>query len=86
MMTLKRPDASVVPFGTTVSLVSEENKKAPETGIVGEMGATYLSGLPEKGQLIAQWGKDATQQCHVNYQLTAQALKETLPTISANCI
>lgn len=86
MMTLKRPDASVVPFGTTVSLVSEENKKAPETGIVGEMGATYLSGLPEKGQLIAQWGKDAAQQCHVNYQLTAQALKQTLPTISANCI
>ncbi|MNP79968.1 putative outer membrane usher protein ElfC precursor [compost metagenome] len=50
------------------------------------MGATYLSGLPEEGQLIAQWGKAPDQQCQVHYQLTGQDMKISLPTIAGRCL
>lgn len=86
MMTLKRKDGSAVPFGTTVTLAQENSKAAPEAGIVGEMGSTYLSGLPEKGQLIAQWGKGAGEQCHVDYQLTEQVLKSAMPVLNGSCL
>jgi outer membrane usher protein len=86
MMNLTRPDGDAVPFGTTVSLLTDDSKNAPDAGIVGEMGATYLSGLPEEGQLIAQWGKAPDQQCKVQYQLSEQDLKYNLPTISEKCI
>lgn len=85
MMTLTRSDGKPVPFGTTVTLVSDDKNTSPQAGIVGETGSTYLSGLPEKGQLIAQWGKDAGQQCRVDYQLTPQQLEETLPVITNIC-
>lgn len=92
MMNILRGDDKPVPFGATVSLVGEEpedsksTRDEADTGIVGEMGSTYLSGLPEKGQLIAQWGKEAGQQCRVNYQLTEQQLKSALPTLSGRCV
>lgn len=86
MMTLTQADGKAVPFGTTVTLVSDESENAPEAGMVGELGATYLSGLPEQGQLLAQWGKTPDQQCRVQYQLTEQDLKSSLPTITARCL
>ncbi|MGF6268521.1 outer membrane usher protein [Lelliottia nimipressuralis] len=85
MMNLKRGDGTAVPFGTTVSLVTKDSKEAPEAGIVGEMGSTYLSGLPEKGQLIAQWGKAPDQQCRVNYKLSETQLQDPMPTMSGVC-
>lgn len=86
MMNLTQADGNAVPFGTTVSLLTEDSKNAPDAGIVGEMGATYLSGLPEEGQLIAQWGKAPDQQCQVHYQLTGQDMKISLPTIAGRCL
>lgn len=89
MMNILRDDGKPVPFGAMVSLVEINDKHAKDesdTGIVGEMGSTYLSGLPEKGQLIAQWGKEAGQQCRVNYQLTEQDIKRALPILSGRCV
>ena len=54
MMMMMRPSGKPVPFGTTVSLLD-----ATSAGIVGEDGEAYLSGLPAKGSLKAQWGKGA---------------------------
>lgn len=85
MMTLTQANGKPVPFGTTVTLVDEDDKSAPNAGIVGEMGATYLSGLPEKGQLIAQWGKDAGQQCRVSYQLNEQEMAKPLQALTGIC-
>jgi len=66
MFTVKK-GGSWLPFGTSVTLKNSENS----SGIVGDAGALWLSGLPEKGVLIAQWGRDANQRCVIHYQLDA---------------
>lgn len=60
-----------VPFGATAST------DAPvQEAIVGDDGEVYLSGLNPQGALRVQWGREASQQCLVHYQLpaTRQAL------------
>lgn len=86
MMTLTRPGGKAVPFGATAAL-QEKSSAEDDTnaGMVGDSGVAYLSGLPEKGQLIVQWGNSPDRQCLVNYQLTEQNLHETMPNISGVC-
>ena len=62
-----RHNQEVLPFGTVVSL--SDNKTS---GIVGDGGSLYLSGLPLQGSLSAVWGQDNHQKCAINYQLTPQ--------------
>ncbi|KFK96912.1 MULTISPECIES: fimbria/pilus outer membrane usher protein [unclassified Serratia (in: enterobacteria)] len=77
LMTLLQANNNPVPFG---ALVTIENKVAqePNTGIVGEAGQVYLSGLSEQGKLKVVWGKEANQQCLAAFNMT----KATVP--SAN--
>lgn len=65
LMTIKRANGEIIPFGAMASLVNQPANAA----IVDEGGKAYLAGLPETGQLLVQWGKDANQQCRVDYQL-----------------
>lgn len=58
----------VVPFGATVSLDGSDS-----TGIVGDDGQVYLSGVPQSGRLTAKWGNNGTQQCHASFSLPVQA-------------
>lgn len=69
LMTLQQGDHSV-PFG---ALVSINGSDSDNTGIVGEGGQVYLSGVPQSGGLTAKWGSGHTQQCHANFTLPAQA-------------
>ncbi len=90
MMTLKREDGKPLPFGATVTLLNEtesdtKNSDSISTGIVGEQGETFLSGLPEQGLLIAQWGTDKNRKCKIKYEITAQQQSESLPIIIATC-
>lgn len=62
-----KKDGEWLPFGTTVTLKTRDNS----TGIVGDAGSLWLSGLPESGVLIAQWGRKAHQRCTANYRLIA---------------
>lgn len=62
LMTLNKPDGEVVPFGTLVKVTGKEGS----AGIVGGKGQVYLTGLPDKGELLAKW---ANGQCIVNYTL-----------------
>ena len=65
MFTLKRPDGSILPFGTVVSLDGMPSGKE-NTGIVGDGGRVYLAVVPEKGRLtVSNGGK----QCHVDFSL-----------------
>ena len=67
LMTLKTAKG-VIPFGTVVTLEhAEDNEK--NTGIVGDGGQVYLSGLPEKGTLFARWGNQSDQQCRASFNL-----------------
>ncbi|EPC8187939.1 fimbrial polyadhesin usher MyfC [Yersinia enterocolitica] len=65
LMTIKRANGETIPFGAMASLVNQPANAA----IVDEGGKAYLTGLPETGQLLVQWGRDASQQCRVDYQL-----------------
>lgn len=57
-----------LPFGTTV-VTADGNS----SGLVGDGGQVWLSGLQQQGELKAQWGKGPDQQCLVHYRLPEQA-------------
>lgn len=63
LMTLMHKNQPL-PFGSTVSIVGGEN-----SGLVGDGGQVYLSGMALKGELKAKWGQGAEQQCTVRYVL-----------------
>lgn len=63
LMTLMRPDNSVVPFGALAILKGE----GVGAGVVGDGGQVYLTGLPKQGELTVKWGDN--QQCLVSYKL-----------------
>ncbi|MCZ8944737.1 fimbrial biogenesis outer membrane usher protein [Escherichia albertii] len=65
VFTLKRPDGTVLPFGTVVSLDGMPSGKE-NTGIVGDEGRVYLAGVPDKGRLTVNSGG---KQCHVDFSL-----------------
>ncbi|HDL7748997.1 TPA: fimbrial biogenesis outer membrane usher protein [Yersinia enterocolitica] len=67
LMTITRNNGETIPFGAMASLVNQPANAA----IVDEGGKAYLTGLPETGQLLVQWGRDASQQCRVDYQLAS---------------
>lgn len=83
MMIMMRPSGKPVPFGTTVALVDD---KVTDAGIVGEQGEAYLSGLPAKGSLKAQWGKEADEHCTVHYEVNEKQAEETLMALEGQCI
>ncbi len=68
-----------LPFGAVVS-GGESN-----SALVGEGGQVYLAGLAQKGELKAQWGVGADQQCSVTYSLPEKALKTILTETQALC-
>lgn len=57
----------VVPFGATVSLLTDHNKGS--AGIVGENGEVYLSGLTDEGYLHVIWGSEINKQCSTSFKL-----------------
>ncbi len=66
-MFIVRHAKDVLPFGT---LVSSEDDKA--SGIVGDGGSVYLTGLSAQGTLHAVWGRDSAQRCTIRYALNPQ--------------
>ncbi|QDL35737.1 fimbria/pilus outer membrane usher protein [Serratia liquefaciens] len=77
LMTLTK-DGKPLPFGTTVSA-------GESTGIVGDGGQVFLSGLASKGSLTAQWGRDAGQSCRATWTLGAAETQSPLTRLLAIC-
>lgn len=75
-----------VPFGATAALL-QDDETAPNSGLVGDSGQVYLSGVPEQGMLLVQWGKTADKQCKANFTLPAAKNNETeaLQIFDATC-
>ncbi|MEL5520551.1 fimbrial biogenesis outer membrane usher protein [Serratia bockelmannii] len=67
-----------LPFGATVSAGSS-------SGIVGEKGQVYLSGLPENGILSAKWGNGAEQKCRATWSVNNNAPSTPLVKTIADC-
>jgi outer membrane usher protein len=68
MMTLRQASGGYVPFGATATLMDEKNAE-PITGIVGDEGQLYISGMPDKGKLSVQWGRGSDKQCLAPFDL-----------------
>lgn len=58
-----------LPFGTMVSLDNNDPHSVAYSGIVGDGGQVYLSGMPQNGYLIAKWGHTMTEQCRIKFSL-----------------
>ncbi|MBP2167371.1 outer membrane usher protein [Erwinia toletana] len=69
-----------VPFGATVNAGD-----AASSGLVGDEGQVYLSGLPAKGIISAKWGNETGQQCAAHYQLNENNLHQSLIQIQETC-
>lgn len=76
LITLTR-SGMAVPFGTLVTLAGEGAES--NSGIVGDAGQVYLSGLPEQGELRAAWGRDTAQQCRARFNLSRAAASANTP-------
>ncbi|EBI9057209.1 fimbrial biogenesis outer membrane usher protein [Salmonella enterica] len=73
LMTLRRPDGKPVPFGAVAALKQQKDN----TAIVGDNGQVFLTGLPDEGELIVQWGDGTGRRCQVPYRLPAVRDKDT---------
>lgn len=62
-----RTPQGVVPFAARVKIRKADGSSV--SGITGEDGEVYLSGLPAQGRLQALWGKGAQEQCEVNFSI-----------------
>lgn len=84
LMTLEK-DGAPVPFGAIVTVMTENDDT--NTGIVGDAGQAWLSGLPEAGQVSVSWGSDATQQCRARFDLSGSTPVPGNPirTLHARC-
>ncbi|WP_097478605.1 fimbria/pilus outer membrane usher protein [Escherichia coli] len=73
---LRKSDGSLLPFGTLVSLSGRDKEN---TGIVDDEGRVYLAGVPEKGNLIASFGKG--KSCSISFDLTRMKTKGNMAVI-----
>lgn len=64
MITLNKRGRAI-PFGAVVT-----EKSSGASGIIGDEGMVYLSGLPESGVLQAQWGEGVQDKCTVRYSVS----------------
>lgn len=67
-----------VPFG---SVVHSGNR----SGIVGDDGEVYLSGLPESGSVSVVWGNNESEQCHASYALSSVNKEEAVARLYGVC-
>ncbi|WP_300006034.1 fimbria/pilus outer membrane usher protein [uncultured Cedecea sp.] len=63
-----RQGGAFVPFGAIATLTGASGGHE-SSGIVGDDGQVYLSGLPDKGTLNVSWGNDPDRQCRANFDI-----------------
>lgn len=79
LLTLQR-QGRPLPFGAIAS-----DKQNHLSGIIGDDGLLYLSGVPESGVLDIRWGNRASEQCQVNYKLPENQQDEPFVKMTQEC-
>ena len=79
-ITLTQRSGKPVPFG---AMVTDE---AGKTGIVGDSGQVFMSGMAPQGKLQVMWGQASSQQCAVSYALGEGSEKRGISYARAGCI
>ncbi|OKP16864.1 fimbrial protein [Serratia fonticola] len=64
LVRFQRPDGSIIPMGAPVL-----DEKGKDIGMVGQANQVYLRSERPQGELTVRWGRGATQQCRIAYQL-----------------
>ena len=77
LFTLTR-NGKPLPFGSVVTGGST-------SGLVGDDGQVYLSGMPESGEVQVSWSKDVNQSCVVSYHLTEKLLASPVARVDGIC-
>ncbi|ELJ5446130.1 fimbria/pilus outer membrane usher protein, partial [Salmonella enterica] len=81
LVTLTRPDGTAVPFGSVASVSGAENG----TGIAGDGGQVYLTGMPDKGKVTVRWGEGQSQHCAAEVRVPEDAGPAGLYMARAQC-
>lgn len=71
MTVLRLPDGSYPPFGAQV-----KNRKGQSTGIVGDAGSAYVSGINPQEAMTVTWGDN--KACQVTFPSALGSLQDTL--------
>lgn len=71
LFNVRQASGEVAPFG---SIATAQLDSGSVSGIVGDNGDLYLSGLPEEGRFLLAWGEGSTKQCRASYRITGQAM------------
>ncbi|HCL5252126.1 TPA: fimbrial biogenesis outer membrane usher protein [Salmonella enterica] len=82
LFNVKQANGKAVPFG---AMASAELESGSVTGIVGDNGDLYLSGMPESGQFTVVWGSNAADKCTANYSLNGKTQKTELIELGVEC-
>ncbi|WP_272539749.1 outer membrane usher protein [Providencia sp. PROV197] len=82
MTVLRLPDGSFPPFGAQV-----QNGKGQNTGIVGDAGSAYISGINVEDAMTVTWGE--SKACEVRFPTALGSLQEAMllpctPTVRAD--
>lgn len=84
LMTLLQ-NGHAIPFGAMVTVDGDDEN----TGIAGEQGQVYLSGVPQSGSVTAKWGSEITQSCKSSFNFRAQnsngSHTNSVQEITSNC-
>lgn len=83
LVKLKLTNEEGIPFGAIVSSVVDDQDMS--TGIVGDGGLVYLTGMADSGALKVMWGKEDKMQCKAIYKLPALKPPSGLYEIEALC-
>lgn len=81
-------DNGIIPFGAVATLV-DDSVTEENTGLVGDDGQLYMSGLPNSGVLRIQWGMQNKQSCDVHFsdlQNITPTPDNPIRTLSLNCV
>jgi len=65
LFSVMQANGKPVPFG---AMAAADLDSGTVTGIVGDNGELYLSGMPEKGRFSVDLGTDSVKKCVVHYQ------------------
>ncbi|EGT3611417.1 capsule biosynthesis protein [Morganella morganii] len=81
LLTLMQADGKPVPFGAVASVEGRENS----TGITGDRGQVYLTGVAQDSQVKARWGQGQSQHCTAEVHVPEQAGLAGVYTAQAEC-
>lgn len=59
-------EGGTIPFGAIAKL-ADNDATEENTSIVGDNGQLYMSGLPDSGTLLIQWGNSHSASCSAHY-------------------